>query len=291
MKLVITESQSDKLSENVRDWVKNKISPTVNKGTDLAMKKASDIAQDRAVDKMKGTNISPESMEYFKDINIEKNAPTISKAMAKIAALKKSVLNGDETMKNTPTTSSLPAGEIIKTSPSGEITHTVPSGKIKVIKAKKVKVPKNLSIKDLGMYMMHPLGAKAKITSKYGVRPDPINGKKTKHNGVDISAISGSLVYSPLDGVVTRSEDTSATNPCGGHIRINHGTVQTKYCHLSNLLVTKDEKVKRGQIIGRTGGGKDDPMQGKSTGAHLHYEIRDENDVAQDPLLIEPNLV
>lgn len=135
--------------------------------------------------------------------------------------------------------------------------------------------------------MVHPLGHKQPISSFYGIRNTTVGSKN--HKGVDISTPSRSPVYAPLDGIVTRSEDTTP-NPCGGHIRLNHGDLETKFCHLSGMIVKPGDKVKRGQLIGYSGGDPNrDPHPGRSTGPHLHYEIL-KNGIAQDPLSIEKNL-
>ena len=135
--------------------------------------------------------------------------------------------------------------------------------------------------------MLHPLGHKQPITSFYGIRNSKIGSPN--HKGVDIAIQSGSPIYAPLDGVVKRSEDTTP-NACGGHIRLKHSDMETKFCHLSKMDVKVGDKVKKGQIIGYSGGGKNDPHPGTSTGPHLHYEILI-NGIAQDPVSIEKNLV
>jgi len=139
---------------------------------------------------------------------------------------------------------------------------------------------------SLDLNMSHPLGQKKPISSFYGIRNPKVGSKN--HQGVDIATQSGSPVYAPLDGVVTKSLDTTP-NPCGGHIRLKHNNMETKFCHLSKMVVKVGDKVKKGQIIGYSGGGKTDPHPGRSTGPHLHYEIL-VNGVAQDPLSIEKNL-
>ena len=138
-----------------------------------------------------------------------------------------------------------------------------------------------------GDEMMHPLGRRGNITSKYGRRTTKVGSKN--HKGIDLAAKSNSPVYAPLDGIVTAARN-SEPNPCGGFIKIDHDNLITKYCHLSRISVRQGQQVKRGQVIGYSGGGKNDPMPGSSTGSHLHYEILDKSGIAQNPTDIQPNL-
>ena len=137
--------------------------------------------------------------------------------------------------------------------------------------------------------MIHPLGKKAKIDSPFGSRTSPTAGATSNHKGVDLDASSGSPIYAPLDGVILRAEDTTP-NGCGGHIRIKHDkTMDTKFCHLKSWKVKTGEKVKKGQVIGYTGGGDKDPYRGTSTGPHLHYAIVF-NGKEINPVTIQPGL-
>lgn len=102
------------------------------------------------------------------------------------------------------------------------------------------------------------------------------------HQGVDIPANSGTPVYAPENGTVIAAKDTTP-NRCGGFIQLDHGKVITKYCHLSKWSVAQGETVKKGQVIGYTGGGLNDPYRGDSSGAHLHYEIKDKSGLALNP--------
>ena len=291
MKLVITESQSERLTEQLKDWVGKKLTSggekiLKSKGGKKATEYVGDAMQKQAMTNLeKGMKFSPETMKDF-EIDFEKDAPTLSKFMSRLSSIR-----GDATTKAKSPLLPQADGEPAHPSPGGTADYTPPkTKKKKADKISYVRVPKNLSVKQLGRYMMHPLGTKSRITSKYGKRIHPIHKEERMHSGIDLSADSGSPVYSPLDGVVTRSEDTSP-DPCGGHIRIDHGKLQTKFCHLSNMVVAKGASVKRGQVIGYTGGGENDPMRGLATAAHLHYEILDSDNKALNPVLIEPNLI
>ncbi|HEY6916197.1 MAG TPA: M23 family metallopeptidase [Allosphingosinicella sp.] len=104
------------------------------------------------------------------------------------------------------------------------------------------------------------------LTSKYGVRSDPFQGRAAMHAGVDLAGPLGTPIYATADGVVERS---NWVNGYGNLVELNHGRgIQTRYGHLSKALVTAGQKVKRGDLIALMG------STGRSTGSHLHYEVR-----------------
>lgn len=104
------------------------------------------------------------------------------------------------------------------------------------------------------------------ITSKYGRRIDPINRRTAFHDGVDIKNKRGTKVIAPAEGkVISRGY----TRGFGNYLEIDHGnSFQTRYLHMKKSLVKKGALVKRGQAIGLLGN------SGRSTGPHLHYEIK-----------------
>lgn len=103
------------------------------------------------------------------------------------------------------------------------------------------------------------------VTSCYGYRKDPINGKKKLHNGVDIGVDENTDVIASFNGTV---KDCGNDKELGKYILIDHGKgIETKYAHLNNIKVKKQDRVKKGKIIGKSGN------TGKSTGPHLHFEI------------------
>jgi hypothetical protein len=119
---------------------------------------------------------------------------------------------------------------------------------------------------------------KSLITSKFGVLRDT-----GRHGGLDIGVASGTEVIAPADGKIINSSTISRT--CGGMIIIDHGNgLQTKFCHLKQLLINNNETVKAGDVIGLSGGGDTDPHRGRSDGAHLHYEVS-VNETEKDPEL------
>lgn len=104
------------------------------------------------------------------------------------------------------------------------------------------------------------------VLSGFGWRQHPILGFKKMHTGLDMVASVGTTVYAPGDGTVSFAGVKS--NGYGMHIDLNHGYgYETKFGHLSKILVREGQKVKRGDIIGLTGN------SGLSKGPHLHYEI------------------
>lgn len=105
-----------------------------------------------------------------------------------------------------------------------------------------------------------------RLTSTFGVRSDPFHGGAAMHAGLDIPGPIGTPVYATADGVVGRS---GVAGGYGNLITVNHGKgIETRYGHLSKILVASNTRVRRGQLIGLMG------STGRSTGSHLHYEVR-----------------
>ena len=120
--------------------------------------------------------------------------------------------------------------------------------------------------------LMNPLGHSARITSGFG--PRNIGGMAShNHKGIDMASPSGSEVMAAGDGTIMFAGDTTP-NGCGGFVMIDHGGgLQTKYCHLREWVVSKGQQVKKGQVIGYSGGGHNDPYKGDASGQHLHFEV------------------
>ncbi len=105
-----------------------------------------------------------------------------------------------------------------------------------------------------------------RVTSSFGEREDPINGEGAFHAGIDIAAPYGSPVRAAADGDVT---GTNMGSGYGREVTIDHGhDLITVYGHLSAMIVVPGQHVTRGQVIGYVG------QSGRSTGPHLHYEVR-----------------
>ncbi|ESY92143.1 MULTISPECIES: M23 family metallopeptidase [unclassified Mesorhizobium] len=113
------------------------------------------------------------------------------------------------------------------------------------------------------------------VTSPFGVRTDPILGTAALHSGMDFRAPIGMAAKVTAPGIVTKA---GWNGGYGRMVEIDHGNgFATRYGHLSEIDVTVGEKVDAGAVIGKTG------SSGRSTGPHLHYEVR-HNGEAIDPL-------
>ena len=105
-----------------------------------------------------------------------------------------------------------------------------------------------------------------RVTSSFGEREDPINGEGAFHSGIDIAAPYGSPVRAAADGDVAA---VRIANGYGREVTIDHGhELLTVYGHLSAMIVVPGQHVTRGQVIGYVG------ESGRTTGPHLHYEVR-----------------
>ncbi|WP_338501219.1 M23 family metallopeptidase [Sphingomonas kaistensis] len=107
----------------------------------------------------------------------------------------------------------------------------------------------------------------AAFTSSFGVRSDPFGRGAAMHAGIDLAGPVGTPIYATADGTIT--EVGYNNGGYGNLIKVDHGRgIETRYGHLSAFSVRVGERVKRGQVIGRMG------STGRSTGSHLHYEVR-----------------
>ena len=113
------------------------------------------------------------------------------------------------------------------------------------------------------------------VSSGYGMRKDPVYGSTAFHAGLDFAAPQGTPVYATADGIVAAAERAGGY---GNKIDIDHGfNYLTRYGHLSKIDVVAGQRVSRGDKIGEVG------STGKSTGPHLHYEVR-YKDEPQNPV-------
>ena len=104
------------------------------------------------------------------------------------------------------------------------------------------------------------------LSSSYGMRVHPITGKLARHNGVDIPAPYGTPIYATADGIVGRAQRLGGY---GNYVEIEHGNaIETRYGHMSSFVVQPGQQVKKRDVIGYVG------STGRSTGNHLHYEVR-----------------
>jgi murein DD-endopeptidase MepM/ murein hydrolase activator NlpD len=111
-----------------------------------------------------------------------------------------------------------------------------------------------------------PLSGDPELTSPFGYRADPFLGRLMLHPGVDLAEPYGTEIHAAAAGRVAHA------GPAGGYgimVEIDHGNgLSTLYGHMSEALVEEGEEVGKGAVIGRLG------STGRSTGPHLHYEVR-----------------
>jgi murein DD-endopeptidase MepM/ murein hydrolase activator NlpD len=104
------------------------------------------------------------------------------------------------------------------------------------------------------------------VTSGFGRRKSPFTGKRTMHSGIDIATKSGTPIIAPADGIVSFSGTKGAF---GKVLVVDHGNGYTTfYGHCKKLQKKVGDRIKRGDVIATVGN------TGKSTGSHLHYEVR-----------------
>ncbi len=130
----------------------------------------------------------------------------------------------------------------------------------------------------LNILFRFPL-ALGELTSAYGPRLNPLTGSPEYHQGVDLAAPVGMQVMAARDGVV----EQSGFDPVLGNVVVvgHEGGYQTVYGHLRVILVALNQRVRSGMIIGEVG------STGRSTGAHLHFEVRRKGS-SRDPLPLLP---
>ena len=113
-----------------------------------------------------------------------------------------------------------------------------------------------------------------KVSSEFGLRINPFQNKPVNHNGIDIRAKIGTPVLSTGGGII---KEAGYNDKAGKYVIIQHpGNYLTKYYHLSDISVAKNENVKQGQVIGKVGN------SGLSMMPHLHYEVL-KNEIPVNP--------
>ena len=104
------------------------------------------------------------------------------------------------------------------------------------------------------------------MTSGYGMRTHPVLGGRRNHKGIDLASPTGTPIRATADGVVSRADWFSSY---GLYVSLEHGgNIETRYGHMSRLNVAAGQTVHKGDVIGYVG------STGRSTGPHLHYEVR-----------------
>lgn len=123
---------------------------------------------------------------------------------------------------------------------------------------------------------MNPVGS-SKVSSAFGVKRS-----YETHPGVDIPVPSGTAIKAPADGIV-KTANPNHNRQCGGTIDIDYGNgFWSRFCHVKRVDVSQGSVVKRGQVVGLSGGGSDDPGKGNSQGPHLHFTLK------KDGKLVDP---
>lgn len=109
-------------------------------------------------------------------------------------------------------------------------------------------------------------GTKGVVSSGFGARVDPLDGHVHTHGGVDVAAPAGTAVGAARAGVVTRAEPAGTY---GNLVVVDHGDgTETRYAHLGSIAVRRGDPIGAGAVIGTVG------STGRSTGPHLHFELR-----------------
>lgn len=105
-----------------------------------------------------------------------------------------------------------------------------------------------------------------RTSSNFGMRSHPVIGGLRAHKGLDMAAPTGTPIYATADGLVSKAEWFGAY---GNFVSIGHGgELETRYGHMSRMAVAAGQRVRKGDLIGYVG------STGRSTGPHLHYEVR-----------------
>lgn len=108
--------------------------------------------------------------------------------------------------------------------------------------------------------------ASGSTSSGYGLRTHPVLGGARAHKGIDLAAPTGTPIFATADGTVGKAEWFSSY---GMYVAIEHGgDLETRYAHMSRIAVASGQRVRKGEVIGYVG------STGRSTGPHLHYEVR-----------------
>lgn len=155
---------------------------------------------------------------------------------------------------------------------SGEMSHTTSGNRKSSVVSTSAAIPNRDSIL---------------VTSRMGMRTHPVTGQAKMHRGTDISAPSGTPLHAFTDGVITdRGHDAGYGNYIAW--RDSFGS-EHFYAHMREMFAKKGDSVKAGTIIGKSGGGSNDPGKGSSTGPHLHWEYGPVGDTGRNKdTLVDP---
>jgi murein DD-endopeptidase MepM/ murein hydrolase activator NlpD len=127
----------------------------------------------------------------------------------------------------------------------------------------------SMNIADTGsasIPMLVPVTSGRSMSSNFGMRVHPVLGGFRMHKGVDLPASTGTPIHATADGVIGRADWFGGYGLC---VEIEHGAnLETRYGHMSRIAVAEGQHVHKGDVIGYVG------TTGRSTGPHLHYEVR-----------------
>lgn len=111
-----------------------------------------------------------------------------------------------------------------------------------------------------------PVSSTRAMSSGFGLRVHPVLGGMRAHKGIDLPAATGTPIYASANGVVAKAEWFGGYGLC---VELEHGAaLETRYGHMSRIAVAEGQRVRKGDVIGYVG------STGRSTGPHLHYEVR-----------------
>jgi murein DD-endopeptidase MepM/ murein hydrolase activator NlpD len=121
------------------------------------------------------------------------------------------------------------------------------------------------------------------LSSSFGWRRNPVTGRHTMHEGLDFAAPRGAPIRAASGGIVERARYVSGY---GRMVEIDHGNgIKTRYAHASSLKVKAGDLVRKGQLIANVG------SSGRSTGSHLHFEVRMAGHALDPTLFLAPRLI
>lgn len=215
-----------------------------------------------------------ESMEFDIELTKERNDRIFSQ-IEEAVALSLTPLDEMFSGAGLPSDSIIDAVRQGYSGQGGPITPLIVSTKGEAPDADTLRANSLLSrLDELNLYRMaaqktpfaEPVKGAYRFTSGFGPRRDPIHGGTRQHNGTDFAARHGAPIYATADGVVIQAGWSSGY---GRLIKIQHEFgFETRYAHLSRIRVNVGDRVSRGAHIGDMGN------SGRSTGTHLHYEVR-----------------
>ncbi len=120
------------------------------------------------------------------------------------------------------------------------------------------------------------------LSSNFGPRRAPIRGASRMHKGMDIPGPVGTPIHATADGIIGRAQWVSGY---GKYVEIEHGNaIETRYGHMSALNVSSGQRIRKGDIIGYMG------STGRSTGSHLHYEVRVGGEAVNPTAFLAPSV-